>query len=141
MIHEFSKKCKEKYSERGVDRFIRYARFRDDGFGMGSIMKWLKRDNPALFDELVEKSNIVEIKGYAFVDDEDKYDDLLNTEGKTYKEIKEVFELKNFKILKPVGFVEIEDKKQISIRKREEFLVDGRIYDLYDGWKETVEVF
>lgn len=120
LIHQFSKQCKSKYSERSVDKFIRYARFRDDGFGMGSIMKWLKRDNPELFDELVVKPNVVEVKGYAFVQ-ENKYDDLLNTKGKNYEEIKDTFELRNFKILKPVAFVEVESDDNITLRKKDEF--------------------
>jgi phage/plasmid-associated DNA primase len=70
LIHEFSKKFPTKYSRRTVDRFIRYASYREKGYTMGTIMSMLKKDNPEVFKSLAPLTN-QPFKGYAFVEDDD----------------------------------------------------------------------
>ena len=79
LVHEFSKKSK-KYDEDEVEEFVQNSGGREDGFGLGTLMKYLKLSNEVVFDKIQLKLNPikkVEIKGYSIVDDDKDVDDMI----------------------------------------------------------------
>lgn len=121
LIHDFSKKCATKYNERAVDRFIRYAKYKVDGLSMGTIMKFLKRDNRAVFDE-VTGVKTVQIKGYAIDDTvEDTIDIFDGVTDRPYDFVKEIFERTRFKIRHPICYCEETPEGDIVMRSDDKF--------------------
>lgn len=106
LIHEFSKQSL-KYDEDKVEEFIEKSGNRDDGFGMGTLMMFLKEDNEVVFQNIQEKLNRVkkvELKGYAFI--EEPAFDLFDGTIRSYAYVKREFEKTHFKVMRPIMYVE-----------------------------------
>lgn len=54
-IHMFSRKCDHKYDVCAVDKFVNHMAYKSGGTNVGTLMFWLKQDNPTLFKELTYK--------------------------------------------------------------------------------------
>ena len=125
LIHKFSKKCIKKYDERSVDRFIRYANYKHDGIGIGTIMKFLRLDNETLFNEI--NDNVVKLDGYSIIDIEEDEVKSVNTvneaknEMKSYEDCKIEFEKTHAKVMFPPCFITIFKDKNITCQNRTDF--------------------
>lgn len=58
VFKEFSKKCADKYNERACEKV--WEKARDDGYGIGSIHIWARKDNPKKYTKIV-RENINEL--------------------------------------------------------------------------------
>lgn len=54
-IHQFSRKDEVKYSAHDVDRFIDTIQYKADGANIGTLLFWLREDNPEMFKQLTYK--------------------------------------------------------------------------------------
>jgi len=52
LFHQFSKKCENKYDENKVDKHWDNINERNNGYSIGSIYHWAKRDNPTQYQKL-----------------------------------------------------------------------------------------
>jgi hypothetical protein len=106
LIHEFSKKS-YKYDEDKVDDFIEKSGVREDGYGLGSLLMYLKEDNEIVFHKIQSKLNPVkqsQLNDYAFV--EEPLFDFFDGKVRTYGILKTEFEKRHFKVMRPVMYVE-----------------------------------
>ena len=122
LIHEFSKQSKN-YNDDTVEEFIMNARTRDNGFGLGTLLMFLKEDNEVLFHNIQGKLNPikkVELKGYAFIDFEEPTMDLRDGAMRDYETIKPIFEQNNFKVSgEKVKFVQLtKPNNKITVTER-----------------------
>lgn len=116
LIHEFSAKS-SKYNEDIVERYIDNADNRDDGVGLGTLMGYLKIDNEVMFHNIQAKLNPVkkvELNGYSFI--EEPPFDMFDGKTRDYDTVKQVFEMRHFKVMRPLLYVEILDDGQCFFR-------------------------
>lgn len=122
LVHDFSARCDAKYRARDVDKFIRYTNYRGDGFNIGTLMKLLKQDDVTLFDELVTSKYGVNIKGYAFLEEEEEEINLFDGVVRPYRDIKYIFEKTRFKVMHPICYCEEVKDDALIIRPEKEFI-------------------
>lgn len=106
LIHEFSKQS-YKYDEDKVEEFIEKSGNRDDGFGIGTLMMFLKEDNEVLFHNIqarINPINKVKLDGYSFI--EEPAFDLFDGQIRSYEAVKKEFEKRHFKVMRPIMYVE-----------------------------------
>lgn len=98
LIHQFSKKCPEKYDEDLIEEKIDRQKNRDDGLKFASLKHFLRKDNPELFQELCGPP-------------------------RDYLSVKQDFELTHFKTMEPTGLYR-EGKSGILPKRRKEICED-----------------
>lgn len=106
LIHEFSKQS-YKYDEDKVEEFIEKSGNRDDGFGLGTLLMFLKEDNEVLFHNIqsrINPNNKVKLNGYSFI--EEPLFDFFDGKVRDYSLLKTEFEKRHFKVMRPVMYVE-----------------------------------
>jgi hypothetical protein len=116
LIHEFSKRS-FMYNEDEVEKYIDNANNKDDGVGLGTLMDWLKIDNEVVFHNIQAKINSVkkvELNGYSFIDEPPF--DVFDGEKREYDIVKGVFEIRHFKVMRPLMYVEILEDGECFMR-------------------------
>jgi hypothetical protein len=98
LFKDFSKRCCEKFDEKAVYKFYSNIKKKDSGLKLGSLHKWAKEDNEEEYNELFPKK--------------------LNKPISDYDKLKQEFELKNFKLRNPNGYVELSKYDGIVIRDK-----------------------
>ena len=134
LIHKFSEQSMN-YNDNKVEKFIMNAGTRDDGFGLGTLLMYLKEDNEAMFYAIQEKLNPikkVKLQGYAFI--EEPLFDFFDGKVRDYDMLKKEFEKRHFKVMRPVVYVEELKSGDFYLRSPKD-LKDafGNVSCLYNG--------
>lgn len=97
IFDEFSKRTDKKndYNKTNVFKFYSNIKKRDSGLKIGSLHKMAKEDNPEEYEKAFPKKKA----------------------STNYKDIKDEFEKKHFKIMNPISFAEVDDD-EIIIRDK-----------------------
>jgi hypothetical protein len=111
IFDEFSKRTDKKndYNKTNVFKFYSNIKKRDSGLKIGSLHKMAKEDNPEEYNKAFPKKK----------------------SSTNYKDIKEDFEKKHFKIMNPISFAEVDDKELIVRDKT-------ALYTAYENNRFTV---
>lgn len=107
LIHEFSARS-FKYNEDEVEEYIDNASNRNGGVGLGTLMMMLKEDNEVMFHNIQAKLNPVkkvELNGYSFI--EEPPFNMFDGTIREYDVVKQVFEMRHFKVMRPLLYVEV----------------------------------
>ena len=111
IFDEFSKRTEKKkdYNKTNVFKFYSNIKKRDSGLKVGSLHKMAKEDNPEEYEKAFPKKK----------------------SSTNYRDIKEEFEKKHFKIMNPISFAEIDDKELIVRDKT-------ALYTAYENVRFTI---
>lgn len=110
IFDEFSKRTEKKEDLKcNVFKFYSNIKKRDSGLKVGSLHKMAKEDNPEEYDKAFPKKK----------------------SSTNYKDIKEDFEKKHFKIMNPISFAEVDDKELIVRDKT-------ALYTAYENVRFTI---
>lgn len=129
LIHEFSKQS-NKYDEDAVEDFIQNSKAQEDGFGLGTLMKYLKESNEVVFNKIqliLNPIKKVTITGYSIQDIEEPEIDLRDGMKRDYATMKQIFEVKNFKVSgNKAMFVELKkiNKKLVIVERTRKDLME-----------------
>jgi hypothetical protein len=106
LIHEFSKQS-NKYNDDKVEDFIdTKIQEKNDGLKLGSLLGWLKQDNEDVHNRIQNKLNPkVKLNGYSFI--EEPPFNMFDGQTRCYDTVKPVFELRHFKVMRPLLYTEI----------------------------------
>lgn len=135
LFDEYSRlKSPKKYKPKENQKIIKGLKKNKDGFKIGTLIRWFKEDAKRMYNSFFKTRNENKIKENQKIQEELKK--LKNEElNNIYTDMKIEFELTNFKVRNPVGFVEIKEN-DIIIRNKKNFedLYQNKI--LMDGDKK-----
>lgn len=124
VLNEWSK-TGSNYNSLKVANFYKEIKPKDNGLKIGSLKKMAKEEDPELYKQLFSKKKVVDN------DDQTKIN---------YLEIKNKFELNNFKVINPIMFVTIDKTNNIILRTKKDFkdVYENLVYLKFNNFQQKM---